>query len=349
MIETTMTQQAEETEQQLIDMAAAAVRQSNWTIGEAASKWTERHARGRSDADFADLIGTSRESVNKARRVYDRFLVRRTNFEHFSWTQWREFLSWPDAEECLDWLEATGETLENMHVWRRVKNGEPIEPEPVKAPTQQAPEPDPPIVTPKEPATPTVKAEAKATNTGRTVNAGTASTPKLDAVPAETMNLPQAAAIAVRSLRQLAVHADAAAIKAAIEELQVLLSEWQPQPSKAVTDEQFEQWWQRYPRRKGKGQARKAFRAAAKRVGYQRLCEATEAFARDCESKQTDIQYIPHPATWLNGERWDDEPDRASSPNGKTEQTIRSLEEWLCDTAGTSAVSNTEEGTLLIG
>lgn len=348
MIETTMTQQAEETEQQLIDMAAAAVRQSNWTIGEAASKWTERYASGRTDADFAELIDSSQSVVNRARNIYDRFYARGIN-DRYKWKEWRQIATWPDADECLDWAEATEATFKEMAAWRRVKNGEPIEPEPVKAPTQQAPEPDPPIVTPKEPATPTVKAETKATNTGRTVNAGTASTPKLDAVPAETMNLPQAAAIAVQSLRQLAVHADAAAIKAAIEELQALLSEWQPQPSKAVTDEQFEQWWQRYPRRKGKGQARKAFRAAAKRVGYQRLCEATEAFARDCESKQTDIQYIPHPATWLNGERWDDEPDRASSPNGKTEQTIRSLEEWLFDTAGTSAVSNTEEGTLLIG
>ena len=54
-------------------MAAAAVRQSNWTIGETASKWTERYASGRTDADFAELIGSSQPVVNTARRVHDRF------------------------------------------------------------------------------------------------------------------------------------------------------------------------------------------------------------------------------------------------------------------------------------
>ena len=27
-----------------------------------------------------------------------------------------------------------------------------------------------------------------------------------------------------------------------------------------------------------------------------------------------DAQFIPHPATWLNQERWDDEPDQVAIP-----------------------------------
>jgi ParB family chromosome partitioning protein len=116
--------QAEQSEQQLIDMAAAAVRQSNWTIGEAASRWTERYAAGRTDADFAELIGSSQPTVNLARRVFGRFLLRRNKHEEFTWTQWRTLLTWDDAEEFLDWADATDATFPEMRAYRRAQRGE---------------------------------------------------------------------------------------------------------------------------------------------------------------------------------------------------------------------------------
>lgn len=70
--------------------------------------------------------------------------------------------------------------------------------------------------------------------------------------------------------------------------------------------EGFEEWWSLYPRKIGKGQARKAFRSALKKTDISSLVSGVEAYAESVAGK--DQQYIAHPATWLNGERWDDEP-----------------------------------------
>jgi hypothetical protein len=147
--------EAEVTEQQLIDMAADAVRQSNWTIGEAASKWTERYAAGRTDADFGELIGCSQPTVNLARRVFDRFLLRRNKHEDFTWTQWRTLLAWDDAEELLDWADTTHATFPEMRAFRRAQRGEDLHSDSddelifdTGIHPEQAPEPHEPIVRP---------------------------------------------------------------------------------------------------------------------------------------------------------------------------------------------------------
>jgi hypothetical protein len=70
-------------------------------------------------------------------------------------------------------------------------------------------------------------------------------------------------------------------------------------------DHDFEVWWQLVPRKVGKGQARKAYRAARKKADAETLETGVKHFAQACRGK--DEQYIAHPATWLNGERWLDE------------------------------------------
>tara|TARA_R110000824_G_scaffold119838_1_gene274260 strand:+ start:788 stop:1204 length:417 start_codon:yes stop_codon:yes gene_type:complete len=72
-------------------------------------------------------------------------------------------------------------------------------------------------------------------------------------------------------------------------------------------DQQFELFWMEYPRRKGKGAARKAFSNALNKQDLQYILEAAHNFA--IETRQQDPKFIPHPATWLNQERYDDEPD----------------------------------------
>lgn len=74
----------------------------------------------------------------------------------------------------------------------------------------------------------------------------------------------------------------------------------------------FNQFWQIYPRRIGKGYARKAFLSASKIEDLSIIIQAAEEFAHIM--KGTDPQYIPHPSTWLNGERWDDDLSAYRSP-----------------------------------
>lgn len=68
---------------------------------------------------------------------------------------------------------------------------------------------------------------------------------------------------------------------------------------------EFDQWYAAYPKKKDKGHARTAFKTARKKTTQDVLMAAVERFA--AESKGTDPKFLAYPATWLNGERWDDE------------------------------------------
>ena len=68
----------------------------------------------------------------------------------------------------------------------------------------------------------------------------------------------------------------------------------------------FEAWWSFYPRRVGKGSARQAFKRARGSVSLDELNAATKRFAQQVAELGTEERFIPHPATWLNGERWAD-------------------------------------------
>lgn len=69
----------------------------------------------------------------------------------------------------------------------------------------------------------------------------------------------------------------------------------------------FEEWYATYPRKRGKGQALKAYRAARKKTDHATLLDAITRQAGALLAKGAD--FCPYPATWLNGERWADQPD----------------------------------------
>lgn len=85
-----------------------------------------------------------------------------------------------------------------------------------------------------------------------------------------------------------------------------------PKPPLNELDGEFESWYSAYPRREGRGQAFRAYRAARKKVSAEILLNAVKRDALRFEGKER--QFIPHPATWLNGERWADD---AQQPNSK--------------------------------
>jgi len=75
----------------------------------------------------------------------------------------------------------------------------------------------------------------------------------------------------------------------------------------------FERFWSLYPRKVDKGHARKAYRQALKRTDPDAIVAGVERYARSVKGKEP--RFIAHAATWLNGDRWLDEPE-ASTPNG---------------------------------
>ena len=76
---------------------------------------------------------------------------------------------------------------------------------------------------------------------------------------------------------------------------------------KSVFDFLFEEGWSLYPRKVGKGQARKAWIAAAKKVDPAIIIEGLKIHLPELRDKPA--EYQPHFATWLNGERWADQLD----------------------------------------
>ena len=70
----------------------------------------------------------------------------------------------------------------------------------------------------------------------------------------------------------------------------------------------FVQFWDIYPKKKGKQSAEKAFqKIAPDEALFKTMLNAIEEQKKSAEWQKDNGQYIPHPATWLNGRRWEDE------------------------------------------
>ena len=68
----------------------------------------------------------------------------------------------------------------------------------------------------------------------------------------------------------------------------------------------FDNFWELYPRKIGKGAARKAYAEAIRKAGPDDIEAGVARFRAGLNG--TDPKFIPHPATWLNAERWLDDP-----------------------------------------
>lgn len=81
--------------------------------------------------------------------------------------------------------------------------------------------------------------------------------------------------------------------------------------------ERFDKFWRIAVRKTGKGATRKAFTKALTRTSEHHLAAAWTA-ANDAWRTWPDKTVVPHPATWLNQERWDDEPPASHATTSKT-------------------------------
>lgn len=76
------------------------------------------------------------------------------------------------------------------------------------------------------------------------------------------------------------------------------------------TGRNFDKLWSVYPRHEGKQAALKAFeKIDPDDELLERMINAITAQKKSAQ--WSDPQFIPHPATWLNGHRWEDEPTQA--------------------------------------
>lgn len=70
---------------------------------------------------------------------------------------------------------------------------------------------------------------------------------------------------------------------------------------------EFDEFWLLYPRKVAKGHARRAHSSALKKAPHATIQAGLTRFLGDLAARGTSMQYVPYPATWINGERWADE------------------------------------------
>lgn len=81
----------------------------------------------------------------------------------------------------------------------------------------------------------------------------------------------------------------------------------------------FDQFWELYPKKKGKEPARKAFaKLDLTEALLEEILTAVKAQKETRDWQKEGGQFIPYPATWLNQRRWEDE----------AEEQLSALERW---------------------
>lgn len=113
-----------DTEDQLVSKAQTAVSRCNWVVGACAAQWTRKYARGRTDADFAALVGLSADQVYQRRRVWETFGDVYADYPRLRWSHFYVAITWDDAPECLQWADENEATVAEMRAWRRALRGE---------------------------------------------------------------------------------------------------------------------------------------------------------------------------------------------------------------------------------
>ena len=96
-----------------------------------------------------------------------------------------------------------------------------------------------------------------------------------------------------------------------------------PSSNAAAFDAEFDRFWALYPRKVGKGQARGAYRKARSKVTVEQIAAALHVYIRASASMERDK--VRHPATWLNGEPWEDDP-AAIAPEPRP---LKAVGDWM--------------------
>ena len=109
-----------------------------------------------------------------------------------------------------------------------------------------------------------------------------------------------------------------------------------------MAEDLFPKFWKLYPNKKGKAAAEKAWKKI--KVTDDLFPLIAQGLAKQCVSPawtKDDGQFIPHPATWLNGRRWEDEVLPASNVH----QFPQSRHSGFADRDYTADLIKREDGT----
>jgi len=105
----------------------------------------------------------------------------------------------------------------------------------------------------------------------------------------------------------------------------------------ADADQMAQAVYDAYPRKVGRIAALKAIHKAAKlrmkagdteRDAYAHLYLRVRAYAKSDEATSRERKFIPHPSTWFNAGRWDDDPAEWSVGKSENQKPTVKLGSW---------------------
>ena len=90
--------------------------------------------------------------------------------------------------------------------------------------------------------------------------------------------------------------------------------------------EDFDRFWQAYPKKVGKQAARKAFHRV--KTPVESLLRAISEQKRSDQWSRDGGRFVPNPATWLNQGRWEDELPTVQQPRGQPQHRREEADPW---------------------
>ena len=107
--------------------------------------------------------------------------------------------------------------------------------------------------------------------------------------------------------------------------------------------ENFNTFWSIYPRKKGKATAKLSFMKALTKTDAETILSGAKKYA--LERQNEDMQYTAWASTWLNQERWEDEPDTQTAGLAKPGRflTKRELDDQRTKEAFLTIHQNTQK------
>lgn len=116
-------------------------------------------------------------------------------------------------------------------------------------------------------------------------------------------------------------------------------------PKDLETSNQFLEFWTAYPKKVSKPTAEKAFQKAIKKADLSKILESVKIQKDSDNWKKDGGQFIPNPATWLNGERWNDTIE-IEKPKTRMEQ-LEEIDEQVKRNLGTLGYNQAESSQVL--
>lgn len=102
--------------------------------------------------------------------------------------------------------------------------------------------------------------------------------------------------------------------------------------------EWFEKFWRAWPRKVKRGSAERAFKAAMKRDGLDKIRPGVRAWRAWWTANRVPVSLIPYPATFLNGQQYLDDPVQVNATrSGARSSTIDHLTAIAAEEAGHAA------------